>query len=503
MDLNESDIPSNVDKTNHLVVEQSPKKKGKLVPSSHNSSTSSSVAEDTLSQVNPSISDPTTDLTEEDIFRMKSMSIDRNGWKNGPAASEYQSAISLVDSASNYIEEDREVDEEEVDVTEGLLPDQIVPIQRSMSYADAVKRATHHEQTGKVFLFDGYAFSKNTDPAVLSQLNPKTVSTLQYPFEPVNIPPGIDKEEYRRAFAQAQVYLVGTAHFSKESCADVCKTVQLTQPDFVMVELCSSRIQILSMDEETLLKEAAALTRKKMLEIIRQNGAAQGLMQVLLLSLSAHITQQLEMAPGGEFRAAYNASKLVSGCQLVLGDRPLHITLKRALSSLNIFQKMKFFFHLLMSLRMDIKQEDVERCKNNDILEELLQEMAGEYPQVSRILVDERDQYMTQVLHHLLQRGTVEKLCASKKCRAKFEPLTIVAVVGMGHVKGIHANWAKPIDSNALLTIPPPSLSSRVVSTSVRLVFYGSIIAIGFFVGRRINRAVAPHLPAINFKIFG
>ena len=33
--------------------------------------------------LNPSISDPTTELTEEDIFRMKSMSIDRNGWKNG------------------------------------------------------------------------------------------------------------------------------------------------------------------------------------------------------------------------------------------------------------------------------------------------------------------------------------------------------------------------------------------------------------------------------------
>uniref|UniRef100_A0A915N6P0 TraB domain-containing protein n=1 Tax=Meloidogyne javanica TaxID=6303 RepID=A0A915N6P0_MELJA len=364
MEINESShiTTSNDDKQNHLVVEKSPKKKENVVPSSHNSSTSSSVAEETLSQVNPSISDPTTDLTEEDIFRMKSMSIDRDKWKNGPAASEYQSAISLVDSASNYIEEDREVDEEEVDVTEGLLPDQMVPVQRSMSYADAVKRATHHEQSGKVFLFDGYAFSKNTDPAILSHLNPKTVSTLQYPFEPVNIPSDIDQEEYRRAFCQAQVYLVGTAHFSKESCEDVCKTVQLTQPDFVMVELCSSRIQILSMDEDTLLKEAAALTKKKMLEIVRQHGAAQGLMQVLLLSLSAHITQQLEMAPGGEFRAAYNASKLVSGCQLVLGDRPLHIT-----------------------------QEDVERCKNNDILEELLQEMAGEYPQVSRILVDERD----------------------------------------------------------------------------------------------------------------
>jgi len=27
----------------------------------------------------------------------------------------------------------------------------MVPVQRSMSYADAVKRATHHEQSGKVF----------------------------------------------------------------------------------------------------------------------------------------------------------------------------------------------------------------------------------------------------------------------------------------------------------------------------------------------------------------
>ncbi|KAF7637040.1 hypothetical protein Mgra_00003429 [Meloidogyne graminicola] len=378
----ELDEFSNNDKT-LLAVDKTFKREKQSSNNSNNSSTSSSVAEDTLSQVNPSISDPTTDLTEEDIFRMKSMSIDRNGWKNGPNASEYQSAISLVDSASNYIEEDRDVDEEEVEVSEGLLPDQVVEVQRSMSYADAVKKATHHDQSGKIFVFDGYAFSKQTDPALLSQLNSQTVSTLQYPFEPVNLPTGIDQDEYRQAFAQAQVYLVGTAHFSKESCEDVCKTIQLTQPDYVMVELCSSRIQILSMDEETLLKEAAALTRKKMLEIVRQNGAAQGLMQVLLLSLSAHITQQLEMAPGGEFRAAYNASKLVSGCQLVLGDRPLHITLKRALSSLNIFQKAKFFFHL---------QEDVERCKNNDILEELLSEMAGEYPQVSRILVDERDQ---------------------------------------------------------------------------------------------------------------
>ena len=34
-------------------------------------------------------------------------------------------------------------------------------------------------------------------------------------------------------------------------------------------------------------------------------GFVAGIMQVLLLSMSAHITKQLGMAPGGEFRAAY------------------------------------------------------------------------------------------------------------------------------------------------------------------------------------------------------
>lgn len=36
-----------------------------------------------------------------------------------------------------------------------------------------------------------------------------------------------------------------------------------------------------------------------------QNGLMSGLMQMLLLKVSAHITEQLGMAPGGEFREAF------------------------------------------------------------------------------------------------------------------------------------------------------------------------------------------------------
>lgn len=38
---------------------------------------------------------------------------------------------------------------------------------------------------------------------------------------------------------------------------------------------------------------------------VPQNGLMSGLMQILLLIVSAHITEQLGMAPGGEFREAF------------------------------------------------------------------------------------------------------------------------------------------------------------------------------------------------------
>lgn len=36
-----------------------------------------------------------------------------------------------------------------------------------------------------------------------------------------------------------------------------------------------------------------------------QSGVVQGMMHLLLLSMSAHLTKQLGMAPGGEFRRAF------------------------------------------------------------------------------------------------------------------------------------------------------------------------------------------------------
>jgi pheromone shutdown protein TraB len=78
----------------------------------------------------------------------------------------------------------------------------------------------------------------------------------------------------------------------------------MVKPHIVTVELCKSRINILQLDEQTILEEASNIDLAKIRATVQQNGVFNGLMYLLLLSMSAHLTKELGMAPGGEFRRA-------------------------------------------------------------------------------------------------------------------------------------------------------------------------------------------------------
>ena len=92
----------------------------------------------------------------------------------------------------------------------------------------------------------------------------------------------------------AYIYIVGTAHFSKTSQEDVQKVIQILQPDIVMVELCASRVGVLKHDEESLMKAAKEINLEKLRYSIKETGSVvSGVMQMLLLTMSAHITNCL------------------------------------------------------------------------------------------------------------------------------------------------------------------------------------------------------------------
>jgi len=275
----------------------------------------------------------------------------------------------------------------------------------------------------------------------------------------------------------ARVYLIGTAHFSKESCEDVSLVIQGVQPDIVMVELCKQRQNILQLDEETILEEAKNLDFDKSLEIIRSQGTVQGVMYLLLLSMSAHLTKELGMAPGGEFRRAWTEAKKVPGCMVHLGDRPINITLKRALGALSAWQKLRLGWNILTS-KDSITKEEVEKCKDRDLLENMLAEMAGEFPALSQVFVAERDLFLAHSLQMAADAIPVHALGPDGQKLEGFNPPTVVGVVGIGHMPGIIEHWGKVTreQMKEVCRVEPPSVISRVLRFTVKTAFWGGCL---------------------------
>ncbi|KAJ8976884.1 hypothetical protein NQ317_016483 [Molorchus minor] len=251
----------------------------------------------------------------------------------------------------------------------------------------------------------------------------------------------------------AKVYLVGTAHFSKESQDDVAKVITSVLPNVVVLELCSSRTNILSLDEASVLEEAKNIDMQKIISTVRTNGLYNGLMYILLLNMSAHLTKQIGMAPGG-------------GIQ---GDRPINITLKRALARLTWCQTIKLAWHLLTS-KDPISVEDIEKCKNRGYVGTL-----ASIQHFREVFLDERDIYLTNSLQVAAESDIRPKVQEGNADSS--EPLKVVGVVGIGHVPGITRLW--PHDQKTYLkdivTVPPPSLTSKFIRYSYKV----SLLAFG------------------------
>ncbi|XP_047678685.1 traB domain-containing protein isoform X2 [Tachysurus fulvidraco] len=286
------------------------------------------------------------------------------------------------------------------------------------------------------------------------------------------------------------VYLVGTAHFSDSSKKDVTTTIRAVQPDVVVVELCQYRVSMLKMDEKTLLKEAKDINLEKVQQAIKQNGVMSGLMQILLLKVSAHITEQLGMAPGGEFREAYKEAGKVPFCKFHLGDRPIPVTFKRAIAALSLWQKARLAWGLCF-LSDPISKEDVEKCKQKDLLEQTMSEMIGEFPALHRTIVAERDIYLTHTLRQAAR-------CVEAPPNGQKVPAVVVGVVGMGHVPGIEKNWEKELNIQEIMSVAPPSRFGWVLRTVLKGALLGVLGYACYRAGGCVGRMFLS-LPAVQF----
>ncbi|XP_013602026.1 PREDICTED: traB domain-containing protein-like [Brassica oleracea var. oleracea] len=260
------------------------------------------------------------------------------------------------------------------------------------------------------------------------------------------------------------VYLIGTAHVSKESCREVQAVISILKPQAVFVELCSSRLSILK--PQTL----KIPTMSDMIESWKQKQNTFGILYGWFL---AKIASQLEVLPGAEFRVAYEEA-LKYGGKVILGDRPVQITLKRTWAKMPLWHKVKFLYSLLFQAVFLPSAEELDKMlkemDNVDMLTLVIQEMSKEFPSLMDTLVHERDQYM-----------------ASSLLRVASEHSSVVAVIGRGHINGIKKNWQQPITMKDLMEIPSDDsvFTVKRIISSVAIAVTGTAIVTGILLARR------------------
>ncbi|KAH9318722.1 hypothetical protein KI387_020491, partial [Taxus chinensis] len=134
------------------------------------------------------------------------------------------------------------------------------------------------------------------------------------------------------------VYLVGTAHVSQDSCSEVQAVIRFLKPQVVFLELCSSRVAMLSPQvlQVPSLSEMIDMWRNK-------NVNALGVLYSWFL---AKVADKLEVFPGAEFRTAYEEA-VTYGAKVILGDRPVQITLRRTWEKMSLWYKVKFLFSII------------------------------------------------------------------------------------------------------------------------------------------------------------
>ena len=252
------------------------------------------------------------------------------------------------------------------------------------------------------------------------------------------------------------ITLVGTAHVSKESVNLVNAVIDVERPDTVCVELCMSRYQ--SIIQRDRWKDM------NIIKVIKEKKAFLLLSNLMLASFQKRIADKLDVKPGEEMIKAIEAGN-AAGAKIHLADRDIRVTLSRAWRAMGLWDKLKLIFQMVLSLGEvdEITAEDVEKMKQEDMLETLLSDIGKSLPKIRDILIDERDRYLA----HKIRTAPGNK---------------IVAVVGAGHVPGIKKYWDKNIDLQKLEEIPPKSKFSSFLKWVVPMAILALFVA-GFFFG--------------------
>lgn len=221
------------------------------------------------------------------------------------------------------------------------------------------------------------------------------------------------------------VRLVGTAHISKDSVAEVKETIERERPDVVAVELDEGRYRQLKGELPDDLDAG---------DLLSGNTVFQFLAYWMLSYVQTRLGERFDIEPGADMHAAVETAEDL-GLGVALVDREIQTTIQRFWARMTLVEKVKLIGGLFLGMFGYGTQEDeldMEELTDADVVTAMMAEFRRFSPGGAEALIDERDAYIAHKLLALREEG-----------------LDVVAVIGAGHRDGIHRYLENPT------TLPP------------------------------------------------
>lgn len=206
------------------------------------------------------------------------------------------------------------------------------------------------------------------------------------------------------------IQIISTAHVSKESVLEVKEAIDSIQPDTVCIELDYSRAQSLMNPTSQDIDIKAIIKGKKLPNFIAN---------LILSTYQRKIADDLDTEVGAEMKQAILSAK-EHAIPIQYIDRDIKVTMNRLWANFGLWKKINLAATLITSLfeKEEVSSEEVEKLKESDLLLASIQELDSSYPEISKVILHERNQFMAQKIKNLSHKN-------------------IVVVIGAAHAPGM------------------------------------------------------------------
>ncbi len=209
-----------------------------------------------------------------------------------------------------------------------------------------------------------------------------------------------------------KIKIIGTSHIAKQSVNQIKTLIKEWKPDIVAIELDRARYNNLLSKKKSKVTLAAA----------KEIGFAGYIFAKMGGSLQQKLGEKVGLIPGADMKAAIKEAKKAK-TRIALIDQPIEETFKE-MSKISSWEKWKLVGMLFGATVFPFGKEqiDLNKVPSNKLIEELMKKFKDKLPQLYKVLVTDRNEYMLAQIASLAKQHKDTKL---------------LVVVGAGHAKDL------------------------------------------------------------------